>query len=195
MCYYSGPRDSVYERLGHAEVVQLQLDPQRQHAELEKFADVRMCPFAWLQPLHCSSHVSPASAASRCTTQKGSTHGQDLLKHHVCTCVMLRRMHINVEGSCCAQVYFSQFRRTPFGMLRLDPQDAGPGYRNVIGIPGGVHSALFKLLQARMLPPSQATPFALPHGPEHAVHCAAPGMHMCCGWNSALLPCYVCEPY
>lgn len=44
MCYYSGPRDSVYERLGHAEVVQLQLDPQKQHAELEKFADVRTCP-------------------------------------------------------------------------------------------------------------------------------------------------------
>lgn len=47
------------------------------------------------------------------------------------------------------QVYFSQFRKTPFGMLRLDPQDAGPGYRNVIGIPGGVHSPLFKILQVR----------------------------------------------
>ena len=45
------------------------------------------------------------------------------------------------------QVYFSQFRKTPFGMLRLDPQDAGPGYRNVIGIPGGVHSPLFRVLQ------------------------------------------------
>lgn len=45
------------------------------------------------------------------------------------------------------QVYFTQFRRTPFGMLRLDPQDAGPGYRNIIGIPGGVNSPLFKILQ------------------------------------------------
>jgi hypothetical protein len=45
------------------------------------------------------------------------------------------------------QVYFSQFRKTPFGMLRLDPQDAGPGYRNVIGIPGGIHSPLFRVLQ------------------------------------------------
>ncbi len=49
----------------------------------------------------------------------------------------------------CDQVYFSQFRKTPFGMLRLDPQDAGPGYRNVIGIPGGVTSPLFKALQVR----------------------------------------------
>lgn len=49
------------------------------------------------------------------------------------------------------QVYFSQFRRTPFGMLRLDPQDAGPGYRNVIGIPGGVNSPLFKILQVPIL--------------------------------------------
>ncbi len=47
------------------------------------------------------------------------------------------------------QVYFSQFRKTPFGMLRLDPQDAGPGYRNVIGIPGGVSSPLFQILQVR----------------------------------------------
>ena len=53
------------------------------------------------------------------------------------------------------QVYFSQFRRTPFGMLRLDPQDAGPGYRNIVGIPGGVHSALFKVLQACMPPPGK----------------------------------------
>ena len=46
-----------------------------------------------------------------------------------------------------AQVYFSQFRKTPFGMLRLDPQDAGPGYRNVVGIPGGMASPLFRVLQ------------------------------------------------
>ena len=49
------------------------------------------------------------------------------------------------------QVYFSQFRKTPFGMLRLDPQDAGPGYRNVIGIPGGVNSPLFRVLQVCLL--------------------------------------------
>jgi hypothetical protein len=49
------------------------------------------------------------------------------------------------------QVYFSQFRKTPFGMLRLDPQDAGPGYRNVIGIPGGVDSPLFRVLQVGCL--------------------------------------------
>ena len=50
-------------------------------------------------------------------------------------------------GHVSVQVYFSQFGKTPFGMLRLDPQDAGPGYRNVIGIPGGVNSPLFRALQ------------------------------------------------
>ena len=33
------------------------------------------------------------------------------------------------------------------GMRRLDPQDAGPGYRNVVGLPGGTSSPLFKVLQ------------------------------------------------
>ena len=32
-------------------------------------------------------------------------------------------------------------------MIRQDPQDAGPGYRNVVGIPGGSNSPLFKILQ------------------------------------------------
>jgi hypothetical protein len=48
-----------------------------------------------------------------------------------------------------ADKYFAQFRRTPFGMMRLDPQDAGPGYRNVIGLSGGISSPLFKILQVR----------------------------------------------
>ena len=43
--------------------------------------------------------------------------------------------------------YFSQFVQTPFGMRRLDPQDAGPSYRNVVGLPGGVNSPLFQVLQ------------------------------------------------
>ena len=32
-------------------------------------------------------------------------------------------------------------------MQRLDPQDAGPAYRNVVGLPGGVNSPLFKILE------------------------------------------------
>lgn len=85
VCYYYGPKSTVYEELGHAEVVQVQLEAGKAQTEMEKFADV----------------------------------------------------------------YFSQFRKTPFGMLRLDPQDAGPGYRNVIGIPGGITSPLFNVLQER----------------------------------------------
>ena len=30
-----------------------------------------------------------------------------------------------------ADTYFKQFRKTPFGMIRSDPQDMGPAYRNV----------------------------------------------------------------
>jgi len=45
-----------------------------------------------------------------------------------------------------ARVYFKQFRQTPFGMQRQDPQDEGPGYRNVIGIPGGIDSPLMAII-------------------------------------------------
>ena len=33
-------------------------------------------------------------------------------------------------------------------MQRLDSQDSGPAYRNVIGLPGGVNSPLFAILKA-----------------------------------------------
>jgi peptide methionine sulfoxide reductase MsrA len=87
--YYTAERGAVYEPLGHAEVVQVEL---------------------------AAAPASPAGAAE------------------------FRRF---------ADVYFSQFRRLPGGaMLRLDPQDAGPGYRSVVGLPGGVASPLFPVLQA-----------------------------------------------
>jgi len=31
--------------------------------------------------------------------------------------------------------------------MRQDPQDAGPGYRNVVGLPGGVASPFFEILK------------------------------------------------
>lgn len=40
VCYYYGPKSTVYEELGHAEVVQVQLDPDQAQKEMEKFADV-----------------------------------------------------------------------------------------------------------------------------------------------------------
>jgi peptide methionine sulfoxide reductase MsrA len=85
VCYYIGPPSTVYERLGHAEVVQVELQgqPDEQKQQYKRLA----------------------------------------------------------------QVYFSQFKKTNRGMLRLDPQDEGPGYRNVIGIPGGVGSDFFPILQ------------------------------------------------
>ena len=85
VCYYYGPKQAVYEELGHAEVVQMELrgESAQTRRQMEAFADT----------------------------------------------------------------YFGQFRKTPFGMMRLDPQDAGPAYRNVIGIPKGVNSPLFDVLK------------------------------------------------
>ena len=47
-----------------------------------------------------------------------------------------------------ARVYFrTEFvKRRDGRMSRQDPQDAGPGYRNVVGVPGGVKSKLYKVL-------------------------------------------------
>jgi hypothetical protein len=86
VCYYYGPKQAVYEELGHAEVVQMELrgETAQTRRQMEAFADT----------------------------------------------------------------YFGQFRKTPVGMMRLDPQDAGPAYRNVIGIPKGIDSPLFEVLKA-----------------------------------------------
>lgn len=85
VCYYFSDPRTIYEKLGHAEVVGLDL----------------------------SSDVTAAEQ----------------------------------EFRNFAQTYFKQFKKTRFGMMRQDPQDAGPGYRNVVGLPGGVGSPFFKLLQ------------------------------------------------
>jgi len=83
VCYYYSSPDTVYEKLGHAEVVQVSLRNEAAESELREFA----------------------------------------------------------------KTYFSQFKRTPLGMMRLDPQDVGAGYRNVIGLPGGIRSPLMKIIQ------------------------------------------------
>ena len=85
VCYYTGLPGSIYEDLGHAEVVQVDLKGTAEDSEdqMRKFA----------------------------TT------------------------------------YFGQFKKTAKGMQRSDPQDAGPAYRNVVGVPGGIHGPLFKVLE------------------------------------------------
>ena len=42
---------------------------------------------------------------------------------------------------------FSELTVSLSGMMRLDPQDSGPGYRNVIGLPGGVKSEYMSILR------------------------------------------------
>ena len=87
VCYYYGAPDTVYERLGHGEVVQTTL----------------------------SSGDSDAAVAD------------------------LREF---------SAVYFKNFKKIRgFGMQRLDPQDSGPGYRNMIGLPGGMDSPLMKVIE------------------------------------------------
>jgi len=46
-----------------------------------------------------------------------------------------------------------------------DPQDAGPGYRNVVGLPGGVKSPLFKVLkvESSALAGERSSTAAMPH--------------------------------
>jgi len=82
VCYYYGPSETVYERLGHCEAVSVTAKDEN---ELRAFADA----------------------------------------------------------------YFASFQKVPgIGMQRVDPQDAGPGYRNAIGIPGGMASPAFAVIEA-----------------------------------------------
>ena len=87
VCYYYGAPDTVYERLGHGEVVRTVLSDAN------------------------------AESATR-----------DLREF--------------------SRTYFKNFRKVRgFGMQRLDPQDAGPGYRNMIGLPGGMDSPMMKIIE------------------------------------------------
>jgi peptide methionine sulfoxide reductase MsrA len=83
VCYYYGSPDTVYERLGHGEVVRTVL-----------------------------SDTNSVAAAS--------------------------------DLRAFAKTYFANFKKIKgFGMQRLDPQDAGAGYRNMIGVPGGIKNVAF----------------------------------------------------
>jgi peptide methionine sulfoxide reductase MsrA len=65
--------------------------------------------------------------------------------------VQLDSGHEPAQFSALAGHYFSRGFQTTRGrdeMRRLDPQDAGPAYRNVVGIPGGMNGKLFPLLRA-----------------------------------------------
>ena len=87
VCYYYGSPDTVYERLGHGEVVRTVLSdssPEQAQKDLRAFA----------------------------------------------------------------KTYFANFNKIRgFGMQRLDPQDAGAGYRNMIGVPGGMSSPLMRIIE------------------------------------------------
>jgi peptide methionine sulfoxide reductase MsrA len=85
VCYHGGPTGSLYEDLGHAEAVQVQLD-----------------------------------------------RGQE-----------------RVQFVALLDQYFRSFHRTSSGMQRLDPQDSGPPYRNMLGIPGGMEGKFLPIVRER----------------------------------------------
>jgi peptide methionine sulfoxide reductase MsrA len=102
VCYHFNDPRQEYERLGHAEVVAVELD----------------------------GLVAGGGAGEATTTTPAAAAAVD-------------------EMRAFSKTYWSQFRRARDGRLqRLDPQDAGPGYRNVVGLPGGVRSPLFDVLKA-----------------------------------------------
>jgi len=87
VCYYYGSPDTVYERLGHGEVVRTTLSD------------------------------GDAAAATR-------------------------------DLRAFSRTYFKNFKKVRgLGMSRLDPQDAGAGYRNMIGLPGGMDSPLMRVIE------------------------------------------------
>ena len=53
VCYYSGPQDALYEKLGHAEVVQVELDGSKAQQEMQKYADVSLHSLSrWIQVIY-----------------------------------------------------------------------------------------------------------------------------------------------
>ena len=60
--------------------------------------------------------------------------------------------HESAQFILLANHYFQHgFEQTSGGMQRLDPQDSGPPYRNVVGIPGDMGGKLFPFLEAANL--------------------------------------------
>jgi hypothetical protein len=211
--YYSDPR-TIYERLGHAEVVQVALSPGDEAAQAAEFrwgagggwrgggaeaAAGTACGRAWRPPaLPLPAPRLPPDAAVAAltaphphpqTARNPQAHrGHLLLPIPAADAAAPRVTHpppppnkplatprrfADTDFSQFqrqtqrpraqptplrppqkppatprrfADTYFSQFQRLRNGkMQRLDPQDFGAGYRNVVGIPGGVGSPLFKV--------------------------------------------------
>lgn len=63
--------------------------------------------------------------------------------------VILDASQATVQFKALLAEYFKEFQAVRNGKkLRQDPQDAGPPYRNNIGIPGGYRGSLFPLIKA-----------------------------------------------
>lgn len=120
--YYSNNRANVYERLGHAEVVSVQLDAgEAAKKQMEAFAQqyfeqFRRLPWGGMQRLVRWWYI-------------------------LCEILCISYLYSFVLAPCCCCC-----PDTPSMRATQDPQDKGPGYRNVVGIPGGIDSPLFEAL-------------------------------------------------
>jgi hypothetical protein len=122
VCYHFNDPRQVYERLGHAEVVAVDVDG-------------------------IDGLTAAAATAEAASGGAGAGAGGGAARPPALPADAEREMR------AFSKTYFSQFRRLRDGRLqRLDPQDQGPGYRNVVGLPGGVRSPLFGVLQSEAPP-------------------------------------------
>ena len=62
--------------------------------------------------------------------------------------VMLDYGKRKVQFTALVKRMFSSYKKVGGKWLRLDPQDYGPDYRNVIGLPGGVNGELYSIIVA-----------------------------------------------
>jgi len=124
VCYHFNDPRQVYERLGHAEVVAVDVDG--------------------LDGLTAAVAGAEAAAAGAGAADGGAG---------AAAAPPPLPADAEREMRALSKTYFSQFRRLRDGRLqRLDPQDQGPGYRNVVGLPGGVRSPLFGVLKGEAPP-------------------------------------------
>ena len=132
----------MYEKLGHAEVTQVELpagDTASNAMQIfadKYFAQFRKTPFGMMRS------VPPPPPPA-------------LLLRHSAPDLLLHESHLL---STTAGYFVCAMLITCQSDLQ-DPQDAGPGYRNVIGIPGGITSELFAVLKVYIPPPPLPSTF------------------------------------
>lgn len=77
---------------------------------------------------------------------QGDLYGK--LGHAEVVAVMLDNDDMSHQFAVLIRDYFDSFHENGGKMIRPDPGDRGPDYRNLIGIPGGVNGPLYSIVEA-----------------------------------------------